>query len=165
MPQPPPSPPPRAARPPRRSPEPSLPRRRPPHLRRRRRSTPSRRAAARVSLFSTPPAWRHPGTPPVLAGNTLPPASPHRAAVSQAASSARPGHQAVAQSAFWPAARGRPPCCCPRAVFTRAPQAVGRFEARHCVSFFNCLNSRNYPKLPKFIKTCRSVQKLQNNFF
>jgi hypothetical protein len=39
----------------------------------------SRRATTRVSPSSTPPARRHLWTPPVLTGNTLPPASPHRA--------------------------------------------------------------------------------------
>jgi hypothetical protein len=40
-----------------------------------------------------------------------------------------------------------------RAVFARAPQAVGRFEAQHCAtdfkSFSIVLNSRNYFKLQK----------------
>jgi hypothetical protein len=49
---------------------------------------------------------------------------------SQAASSAGLGRQAVAQLAFWPTARGRPP--------GRASQAVCRFEARQrFLSFFN----------------------------
>jgi hypothetical protein len=79
-PQPPPSPPPRATGQPRRLPEPSRPCRRLPHQHRHRHSDPSHRVIARVSPASTPPARRHSGTPPVLTGSTLPPASPHRTA-------------------------------------------------------------------------------------
>jgi hypothetical protein len=46
-------------------------------------------AAARVSPTSTPPSRRHPGTPPVLAGSTLPPASPHRTTVKRITAPAR----------------------------------------------------------------------------
>jgi hypothetical protein len=46
--------------------------------------------------------------------------------------------------------------------------AAGRIRARHCAAFFklffNCLNYRNCPNLPKFVETCRSVRKLQNKF-
>jgi hypothetical protein len=63
---------------------------------------------------------RHPETPPVLAGSTLPPASPHRAAVERATArtlprAARavfptgPSRQAATSWLFRPAARSRPP--------------------------------------------------------
>jgi hypothetical protein len=119
--QPPPSPPLQATGPPRRSPEPSLPRRRPPPLCRRYRPAPARRATARVSPASTPPARRHPGTPPVLVDSTLPPASPHRAAVERVTTPTRArtarGDRAASARRASRAARpgpsrlvGRPPC-------------------------------------------------------
>jgi hypothetical protein len=46
-------------------------------------------AAARVSPTSTPPSRRHPGTPPVLTGSTLLPASPHRTTVKRITAPAR----------------------------------------------------------------------------
>jgi hypothetical protein len=70
-----------------------------PHLR---REPPGRPAAHRsplvpaagfrlcgVSPASTPPAWRHPGAPPVVVGSTMPSASPHHAAVERDTATAR----------------------------------------------------------------------------
>jgi hypothetical protein len=58
---------------------------------------------------------------------------------------------------------GRPPCHCTWAGFARVLQAVGRFEAQHCATFFNRFSidliSRKSCKLSKFIKTCRNIQK------
>jgi hypothetical protein len=70
--------------------------RRPPcplHCRRSplRRATPlpPQRTVDWVSLTTDLLAWRHPGTPSVLAGNTLPSASPHHAAVERVTAPAR----------------------------------------------------------------------------
>jgi hypothetical protein len=35
---------------------------------------------------------------------------------------------------------------------------------RRFLSFFNCFNFQKLFKLPKFVETCRNVQKLQNKF-
>jgi hypothetical protein len=77
-----------------------------------------RRPTASVSPISTLLARRLPGTPPVLAGNTLLPASPNRAAVERATARADraravfpagPSRQAAASRLFQLTARSRPP--------------------------------------------------------
>jgi hypothetical protein len=76
---------------------------------------------------------------------------------------AKPGLAGLSADRAWQAVV--PP---PRAIFAHTQQLVGRFEVRHCAAILNCfsiiLNSKNYFKLPKFVETCRSVQKLQNKF-
>jgi hypothetical protein len=107
-------------------------------------------------------ARRHPGAPPVLAGNTLPLTSHRRV----------DGERATGG-----------PACSLRVVTTPAHArctrvAVGRFapvgcslrpvSAQYCATVFKCfsivLNSRNCFKLQKFVETCRNIQNLQNKF-
>jgi hypothetical protein len=133
-------------------------------------------------------ARRHPGTPPVLTGNTLPPSSHRRAAgehatapsharsargdqagarvaralqrAAQVVFSAGLGCQVVAQSAFQLTAHSKPP----RPVGC----SLRPVSAQYCATVFKCflivLNSRNHFRLQKFIESCRNVQNLPNKF-
>jgi hypothetical protein len=91
----------------------------------------------------------------VLTGNTLPPRHP-----AQAVCPAGLGYQAVAQLAFWPTARSRPP----------RPMGctLGPVSTQNCVTGLKCfsivLNYKNCFKLQKFVETYRNVQNLQINF-
>jgi hypothetical protein len=96
-----------------------------------------------VGLVSALLARHHPETPPVLAGSTLPPASPHRAVIKRVTTPRMAGRRATH--------------CSRGPVF--GPTLRGDFK-----SFLIILNFRNCFKLTKFIETCRSVQKLQNKF-
>jgi hypothetical protein len=75
--------------------------------------------------------------------------------------SSRPGRVAAGP-------RDRPPCHRTRASFACVPQAMGWFEARHCAAIFNCFSidliPKKWCKFPKFIETCRNVQKWQIKF-
>jgi hypothetical protein len=110
-----------------------------PHLR---REPPGRPAAHRsplvpaagfrlcgVSPASTPPAWRHPGAPPVVVGSTMPSASPHRAAVERDTATACALFPRVASRLFgWAAPPGRGPAVFPagRAWQAAGPSVAGR---------------------------------------
>jgi hypothetical protein len=70
------------------------------------------------------------------------------------------GHQAEAQPAFRSAVHGRPPC--PVGHSPRPDRA--RHYARIKNSFFNLFNPKNISKFPKFVETCRNVQKSKTKF-
>jgi hypothetical protein len=133
--------------------------------------------------------WRHPGAPPVLAGNTLPPMN-HRRATGECATTPSRARSARGHHANMRVARA---CCSgprrpfallgraarpgPSPLFDRprvagrcAPWAVasGWFQPSTVRLFFKyfsiVLNSKNCFKLQKFVETCRNVQQLQNKF-
>jgi hypothetical protein len=115
----------------------------------------------------------------VLAGSTLPPASPHRTAVERvtAPARARAAHGDHTVSVRPVSAHRGPPGRGPAGFLAgRVWQAAGPSAASRGLdfgptlydnfkSFFNCLNSRNCFKLQEFVETCRDVQKLENKFF
>jgi hypothetical protein len=102
---------------------------------------------APVSLPAAP--YRRPAT-------TEPPASttPRRRF------STGPGHKAEAQSAFQPAMHSRLPSTVGCSHGRIGPDTVRGIKN----SFFDLFNPRNISKIPKFVKTCRNVQKWQTKF-
>jgi hypothetical protein len=146
-----------------------------------------RRATNCVSPAADLLARRHPGTPPVLAGNTLPLASikPHRRrAHHYAGARATRGDRTVsahgARPVFarrgppprlgraarpWPSRpSGRPRVAGRRAEHRRPWARLRPITVRRFLSFFNCFNCEKLFKLPKFVETCENVQKLQDKF-
>jgi hypothetical protein len=124
-------------------------------------------------------AWRPPCGPRELTSSTLPPASRRRArhrdvtrelhAVT--APRARPTHagrfhaagrfSAEAQPAFQPATHSMPPCPVGCSLGWIGPDTVRIIKNL----FSDLFNPRNISKFPKFIETCRNVQKSQTKFY
>jgi hypothetical protein len=155
------------------------------HARRRPPELPTAVKCRRPTQF-VPPHCRHtvlvcpcplllarhrPYAPLKISGNTLPPLSHRRArhhvvprALQRATHAVFPaglGCQAMAQPAFWPTARGRPP----RSVGCSLEPVSAQYCARRFKCFSIVLNSKNHFKLQKFIETYTNVQKLQNKFY
>jgi hypothetical protein len=71
------------------------------------------------------------------------------------------GCQGMAQLAFRPTARSRPP----RPMGCSLGPVLAQYCATVCKCFSIVLNYRNCFKLQRFIETCRIIQKWQNKFF
>jgi hypothetical protein len=142
-----------------------------------------------VSPTSPPPTRHHPGTPPVLVGNTLPPVSPHHAAIKRITASAwaraARGDRTVSVQGARPIStrRGSPPRLGGAArpwpsPSSARPRMAGRRVKHHWqwadvrpvtvrrffLSFFNCFKFQKIGQTSKFVETCRNVQNFRNKF-
>jgi hypothetical protein len=121
----------------------------------------------RPSELLFPSIHQHHLTPGSLSScSTQPPSSTTTRATppqwaTQAIFPAGLGCQGMAQLAFWPTARSRPP----RPVGCSLGPVLAQYCATVCKCFSIVLNYRNCFKLQRFIETCRIIQKWQNKFF